>query len=118
MEPQKRIYFFDNVKAILIILVVVGHFIDIASDSSRVYRSIFVFIYSFHMPLFIFISGMFHKDEHIFQKAITNIVICVILNILLFSTNLILYQRTMFHLLTNSGVPWFIFMLAIYEVLA
>lgn len=59
---KKRIYKYDNVKALLIFLVVVGHMTtDYVSDSMLV-RNITLWIYSFHMPAFIFISGLVHKQ--------------------------------------------------------
>lgn len=61
---KQRIYLFDNVKWIAIILVVIGHAIDFLARSNtgnHLEKSLFVFIYAFHMPLFIFISGLFLK---------------------------------------------------------
>ena len=59
---KERIYKFDNVKFLAIMLVVIGHCIGPCYDDSDIFRSGFVFIYSFHMPLFIFISGLFVKE--------------------------------------------------------
>ena len=50
MMDKKRIALWDNLKFILIVSVVIGHFINIRD--SVTYHSIFIFIYSFHMPLF------------------------------------------------------------------
>lgn len=52
----QRIYYLDNLKGILIILVILGHAIQFTIPE---YRDEFAFrlIYSFHMPLFFFISG-------------------------------------------------------------
>jgi fucose 4-O-acetylase-like acetyltransferase len=66
MEPIKtgdRDAWFDNIKGILIFLVVFGHIIQkyIHTRNSYIYM-IFVIIYCFHMPLFIFLSGYFSKD--------------------------------------------------------
>src|SRR5699024_8363774 len=55
MEKDLKI---SNVKGLLMFLVVFGHFIDIYRDD---YYELFVFIYAFHMPLFIFISGYLSK---------------------------------------------------------
>ncbi|HLR68684.1 MAG TPA: acyltransferase family protein [Virgibacillus sp.] len=48
----------SNVKGLLMFLVVFGHFIEIYRDD---YYELFTFIYAFHMPLFIFISGYLAK---------------------------------------------------------
>lgn len=59
MKP-KRIYYFDNIKALLIFLVVFGHLCESFISSSS-YMYICTIIYTFHMPLFVFCSGYFAK---------------------------------------------------------
>ena len=60
---KKRNPYIDIVKAILIILVLIGHSIQYGSGQNYMNNQlffnnvIFKFIYSFHMPLFIMISG-------------------------------------------------------------
>ena len=56
---KSRIYFFDNLRALLIFLVVLGHMFEIFV--SRISDIAYVFIYLFHMPLFVFCSGYFAK---------------------------------------------------------
>lgn len=48
---MSRIKWIDNARAIGILLVVLGH--------SLIPASIQTYIYSFHMPLFFFLSGLF-----------------------------------------------------------
>ena len=58
---HNRIYFFDNIKFVLIVLVVMGHF----CESYALHASMLglqAAIYSFHMPLFVFVSGYFSKN--------------------------------------------------------
>lgn len=55
----KRIEYIDNLKSFAILLVVVGHAISMIwgnSDGSDI--PLYVFIYSFQMPLFMFLSGL------------------------------------------------------------
>lgn len=59
-EAKERLWFWDNAKALLIILVVVGHALDTVLDTPASYGINFS-IYAFHMPLFIFIFGYFSK---------------------------------------------------------
>ncbi len=47
----------DNIRALLIFLVVLGHFSEASSSVKLGYLT--EIIYSFHMPLFVFISGYF-----------------------------------------------------------
>lgn len=54
---------FDNIKGLLIFLTVLGHFLQIGlRDSVPFFKWIWVIIYSFHMPVFIFISGYFSRN--------------------------------------------------------
>lgn len=50
--------YFDNVKFILILLVIFGHVLA-SNFYHPIERGIYNFIFSFHMPLFVFISGYF-----------------------------------------------------------
>lgn len=52
----------DQLKFLLICLVVFGHVL-MTLDYGRAERAMFNLIYSFHMPLFVFISGYFTKPE-------------------------------------------------------
>lgn len=57
----KRDYLFDNYKALLIFLVVIGHFIDLCANNNIFLNTSKWLIYAFHMPAFIFVSGYFSK---------------------------------------------------------
>lgn len=57
----KRIALWDNLKLFLIFLVVLGHLSFDYFDSSQMFRTISMVIYTFHMPAFVFISGLFVK---------------------------------------------------------
>ena len=60
MEKKERDYYFDNLKAVLIFLVVLGHFLLPIHDNA-VLVILKRLIYVFHMPLFVFVSGYFAK---------------------------------------------------------
>ncbi|WP_344833359.1 acyltransferase family protein [Nonomuraea dietziae] len=59
--PRKREPYLDNVKFLLIALVVVGHSLvpTLNADSSK---SLYIFIYTFHMPLFVIVSGYLSRN--------------------------------------------------------
>lgn len=60
---KQRVAYYDNLKGILIVLVVVGHLLEPVAVSANMTTMQFVdFIYLFHMPLFIFVSGLFCKS--------------------------------------------------------
>ena len=70
MKIIERDPFLDNVKILLILLVVWGHILPF--DNGKVSVASFEWIYSFHMPLFVFISGYFTKigNREKFVKSI------------------------------------------------
>lgn len=64
----KRIEYLDSLKFILIVLVVFGHVMEHDLYPSQLRRSIYSFIYCFHMPLFVIISGYFSRNTYNFNK--------------------------------------------------
>lgn len=58
---MKRTAYFDNAKAILIYLVVLGHLMSGYLNDNRYLDTLYVVIYLFHMPAFILISGHFSR---------------------------------------------------------
>ncbi|MGW0117120.1 acyltransferase family protein [Streptomyces sp. NPDC003327] len=49
--------YFDNAKYLAILLVAVGHILPVVVEGSRTTRALYMFVYAFHMPLFILVSG-------------------------------------------------------------
>ncbi|WP_440897882.1 acyltransferase family protein [Amphibacillus sp. Q70] len=60
---MKREPFFDNARLILIFLVVFGHVIQPLTEGSELLMVLYQFIYFFHMPAIILISGFFAKGS-------------------------------------------------------
>ena len=60
-SSTNRIAKWDNIKWLMIFLVVVGHTIDHITGRSPLAKTLYLFIYTFHMPVFVFISGLFSK---------------------------------------------------------
>ena len=62
---ENRDLSFDYMKGVLIFLVVWGHLISfcMSNDSDIYFDSLRKFLYSFHMPLFVFISGWFFRND-------------------------------------------------------
>ncbi len=53
---KERLYYIDNLKGLLIFLVIMGHCIQ-CTDPDFDHNMAFRYIYSFHMPLFMAVSG-------------------------------------------------------------
>ncbi|MFZ6676195.1 acyltransferase family protein [Undibacterium sp. Xuan67W] len=78
MSSQSRNLRIDNIKAVLIFLVVFGHLIELHITGDHFLRSVWIFIYSFHMPMFALVSGMLSKaslDDKQSNQLVKNIVI-------------------------------------------
>ncbi len=110
----KRIYKFDNLKAILIFLVVFGHFLELVEGHKLLYLT----IYSFHMPLFLFLSGYFARFD---RKKIWNQLICpyVIFQILytVFEIYVLHAEGLKLTFVRPRWLMWYLFNMIIYYLL-
>lgn len=110
MNEKFRIPKWDNLKFFLILCVVVGHVIDLYVDESWVYRALFAFIYTFHMPAFLFIAGLFSKrtvDTKNVKKIMPYITLYFSVKILLFAVRACCTGEIRASFLSESGLPWF-----------
>ena len=64
-KERGRDLFWDSLKFVLIFIVVYGHMVETYVADNGLNQVIYNFIYMFHMPLFVFISGRF---SHINDK--------------------------------------------------
>ncbi len=58
---RQRDAFFDNAKYLAIVLVAVGHAWEPLRQGSRAVTALYMFVYAFHMPAFIIVSGYFSR---------------------------------------------------------
>ena len=84
---MKRDYSFDNMKVLLILLVVFGHALEEFGTKGTL-GLIRAMIYSFHMPLFVFISGYFSKSDAKPEKLFKT----TLLPFMIFNTAWLIYQ--------------------------
>lgn len=98
-KTKNRLINFDIAKAICMILVVIGHYIPENAPSWYVMNK--EFIYSFHMPLFMFASGFiyiaFKKDEgygHFLKRKVKRLMIPYIVTSLIIVTIKLLTEKT------------------------
>ena len=108
----------DILKGILIILVVAGHFLYPFRRSSEATRALFFGIYSFHMPAFVFVSGLLAGNSSqrakgfCWGKVRRLLLYYIIYKLLLYPVECITYGPAPFRLLTESGAPWYLLSLA------
>ena len=111
----KRIEKWDILKFFLIFTVVLGHFADFYTGESELMRHLFFFIYIFHMPLFIFVSGLFSKktvDEMRFEKIAGYMVVYLFTKLMYALYGYATKGTFALKLFNDGGLPWF--MLAMF----
>ena len=130
MKTQDRNYLIDNSKGLLIFLVVLGHSLEFIRKDYEVARLLYVFIYEFHMPVFVFISGYLSKNV---EKGRRNAVRNFLTPFLLFNIiwNLItligplflrgefteLPSEQAFSFFTPGWALWYIFAMFLWKIL-
>ncbi|MBS4217954.1 acyltransferase family protein [Bacillus sp. FJAT-49711] len=120
---EKRNYYFDNAKFILIFLVVFGHLIQSYIDSNSFFSSLYKLLYTFHMPAFILISGFFAKGiyEKGYLKKITKklIIPYIIFQIIYSIFYFILYSKSMIKIdiLNPHWSLWFLISLFCWNIM-
>lgn len=112
MTDVNRQYHFDNIKCILILLVVTGHFVDRCINMSYTYKALFCFIYTFHMPAFLFISGLFskrtlNKEQFPSLKIYELFCLYILAKLTIWLTKVLYYQSYKFSLFVEPELPWF-----------
>ncbi len=118
-QTKQRDYLFDNYKALLIILVVIGHFIEPAYKNNTLLYTLKWLIFSFHMPAFIFISGYFSKRELSFRTLVRKLAVPYVIYELFyyFMYTGLLHKDTGLYLLRPKFSLWYIMALFIWRVI-
>ncbi len=101
----------DILKFFLIFLVVLGHAADFYKWTSDFMLFLRLFIYLFHMPLFMFISGLFSKKtvkEKRYCKLTGYIAVYAALKLFEFLYKLLSGVNAKFDFLNAGGSQWFV----------
>ncbi|MDR6226235.1 acyltransferase family protein [Desmospora profundinema] len=123
IKPRQRDYYFDNVKFLLVLLVVIGHAYASLIDDSTILKVSYLAIYSFHMPLFILIAGYFSKNIHKedqSKKIIASILIPYVIFEILYSVyDHLLYgtDRIDISILEPYWIMWFLFSMFLWRLI-
>lgn len=116
----RRIEKWDLLKLFLIFTVVLGHIADFYTGQSPVMQSLFLFIYTFHMPLFIFLSGLFSKKtvrEFRFDKMIGYMIVYLFTKLILALYDFIANGEFKLNLFVDGGLPWFMLALFAFPII-
>ena len=95
----------DSIKFFLILFVILGHLLEVGWDNV-VNEKLYSFIYSFHMPAFIILSGYFFKktEKKRFWRGILNLVVTYGIFQVLYFGNPMVYRLWGGNSLTISGL--------------
>lgn len=120
MKMKQREYLFDNYKVLLIVLVVIGHFIEPCYDQNPILYELKWGIVAFHMPAFIFISGYFSKKVPSVKKLVSGLVIPYfvyeVIYYLLYT--FVLDKETELYLTRPKFTLWYLMALCVWRLLA
>lgn len=119
----QRIPYLDNIKGILIMLVILGHSIQFC-DPGYLQNFGFRFIYSFHMPLFFFISGYLSNrgqwnNKLIKKRALQLLVPFLVWAFLspLLKSGYITFTELVQRIIYPDKGLWFLYNLFVYSVI-
>lgn len=90
---KQRDALFDNAKFVAIVLVALAHAWEPLMDGSRTTRALYMFIYTFHMPAFILISGYFSRTFDMRPDRLRRLVTGVAVPYVIFETVYSLYEK-------------------------
>ena len=111
---NNRVFYFDNLKAFLIFLVVLGHFLSYAPKSNSLITGTIVFIQSFYMQFFLLINGYFYSKKNFKFKVLSFILIGLLLKIVL----ALFSKKITFNLFVTQNIPWYLFALSAFYIMA
>ncbi len=116
---KTRDYLFDNYKAFLIFLVVVGHFVGPSVSDNKFLFLLKWFIVSFHMPAFIFISGFFSKRELPFLTIVQRLAVPYVAYEIIYYLwyTFVTHKETGLHLLKPKFTLWYLLALFMWRVI-
>jgi fucose 4-O-acetylase-like acetyltransferase len=119
--PKERVAYLDNARYWVMLLVVIGHSLTqfVAMDSAR---AVYVWIYSFHMPFFILISGYTARRYVGDARQVRRLVSTLVVPYLLVETTLQLLMRHYegkpdpLALLSPQWLAWFLAALFVWRL--
>ena len=123
-SADERIAKWDNAKALLILLVVTGHALYDLLEVSSLCRTFYMFIYLFHMPLFMFLSGLLlvrtvRTGYKLKQRVIGYLILGFLLKFIVLLVRLPFgyYEIKKFYMWEENSIPWYLLVLAAYLLL-
>lgn len=118
MEKPSRIFKYDNLKFVLIALVVIGHMADYYPgwDKVTTYTLTRQYIYAFHMPLFIFVSGLFYKNKNVAQKVFSFLFCALGMTAVNTLIKIVFKRKAAPDILNVRGIEWYLYAMAFFYI--
>lgn len=120
-EPVKqRESYYDNFKFLLITLVVIGHVITFSAGVFAPLKAVYSWIYMFHMPAFVFVSGMFAKNIYTRERGLRvstllfYLIMFVLFYFALWGWSHICYDAPEFKMLFPGSIQWYFLAMALW----
>ena len=115
MTASQRDIRFDNLKGILIFLVVFGHLLELVDGSIAAW--LYHVIYSFHMPAFVFCSGWFARFDagRFFRRLLYPYLIYQTLYLMF--DRMVLHGKAPLQYTTPYWLLWYLFSMMIWTLL-
>ncbi len=115
---MKRNEYIDSVKGGLIVLVVFGHYLEnLVGWNTDVGYLILSYIYAFHMPLFIFFTGIFVNKAKSTEKAFYFFKLFFVFQIIYYILYFIIFQKLFRSFIEPVGHLWYLMSLSIWILL-
>lgn len=116
-QDRPRSCLYDNWKAVLMFLVVFGHFLEEIRYEDELCLLFYNYIYLFHMPAFIFCSGVFAKFD--WKKIVKRYLIPYIVFQILFGLFDIFVMKSgrAFTMLNSYYVLWYLLSMAGWTIM-
>lgn len=111
---KKREYKYDNIKFLLIFCVVFAHLLEMLSGN--ISNKIYIFIYTFHMPIFVYVSGYFSKGS---TKSIVKFTYIYLLwqTIFYLFDVIVLKMKINFSLTLPNWTLWYVFAMIFWNLI-
>lgn len=120
-ESQERNYRFDNLKGVLIFVIVFVHIIqlfDTSIENNTILFSVYTLLFSFAMPTFCFISGFFTKTIKTGEKWGRKLVSSTLIPFLIFHfIYWAIFSRNITSLFTPQYALWYLLSLFYWRLL-
>lgn len=120
-DLKARDNFLDNLKVLLIVIVVFGHILNSIFtfqnvEKSVVTETVWMLIYTFHMPLFVFISGYFSKRYAEYSPKTLTVLSALVVPYVVFNLAFYLMNRNFTLPVFPDSAMWYLYALIIWRL--